>query len=81
MLHVTARLKRFVENDRSLWLAFAEGQCEENILQHSIEREARHIVESKLPVVISVSHEATTLSIHFSQSQQLFLDECFADAL
>ena len=78
---MTARVKRFMKNDCSLWLTSIESQREENFLRHSLEHEARYIFESECPVVVWVSHEATPLSIHFSQSQQPFLNERFADAL
>ncbi len=62
------RFESFVESDSALRSMPVERQSEEDLLWHSLMHKSRHVLEPEFLVVIRVSHETTSLSIHIFQT-------------
>ena len=62
------RFESFVESDNALRSMPVERQREEDLLWYSRMHKPRHVLEPEFLVVIRVSHQTTSVSIHIFQT-------------
>jgi hypothetical protein len=66
-LLLAIRFESFVESDGALRITPIERLSEKNFLWHPLMHKSRNVFEPEFPVVIRMSHETTSLSIHIFQ--------------
>jgi len=77
---LAVRVKPFVENDSTPRSMPVERQSEEDLWWYSFMPKFRRVLEPEFSVVVGMSYETTSVSIHVSQTCQPLFDKRFADA-